>query len=197
MLMRRAAAVIWLEYQQLKPVIDRIAPRSLADIGCGYALFDLFHWRDFPGRLLLIDIESTEERHFGFQHKGAAYSNLRVAARFLQDNGVRSADIACLNPETQDLRIAPQVDLAVSFISCGFHYPCRTYQEFFRTGVADDGHVILDLRARKAARERRVLDPLGQVSDLAVSANGSGRRGVLRKSAATGGRNPTEAHPGH
>jgi hypothetical protein len=57
-LARRAAATIQLEYKRLKPVLDALNPSSIADIGCGYALFDLFFWRDFPGRLLLIDIET-------------------------------------------------------------------------------------------------------------------------------------------
>jgi len=180
-LMRRAAALIWLEYRDLRPAIDRIAPGSLADIGCGYAIFELFYWRDFPGRLLLIDTESTEERHFGFQNRGAAYSNLEVAADFLKDNGVRAEDITCLNPGRKDLRAQEQVDLAVSFVSCGFHYPCGTYLDFFRDGVAPDGHVIVDLRARKAKREREVLGSLGTVTDLGTIANGSGRRVQLRK----------------
>lgn len=180
-LMRRAAAVIWLEYLQIKPAIARINPGTLADIGCGYAIFDLFYYRDFPGRLLLIDIESTEDRHFGFQETGAAYSNLDVAAGFLKDNAVKPQDITCLNPLKQDLAAQPPVDLAVSFISCGFHYPCKTYLDFFRDGVVADGHVILDLRARKAAQEKRVLSALGEVSDLEVAAGGSVRRVQLNK----------------
>jgi len=30
-------------------------------------------------------------------------------------------DIVCRNPETADLTDEPPVDLAVSFVSCGFH----------------------------------------------------------------------------
>ncbi|MFT7108300.1 MAG: hypothetical protein ACJAVT_002835 [Yoonia sp.] len=72
-LVGRAAAVIWLEYLELKGTIEKIEPKSLADIGCGYAIFDLFLWQDFQSRLVLIDLESTQTRHFGFKETGAAY----------------------------------------------------------------------------------------------------------------------------
>lgn len=181
-LIRRAAAVIWLEYQEIKPTIDILRPNSTADIGCGYAIFDLFLWKDHPGRLLLIDIEQSDDRHFGFQDKGAAYSNLQTARNFLELNGVTPDDIVCVNPEKTSLADQPAVKLAVSFISCGFHYPCETYLEFFKSGVTPNGAVILDLRTGRAARGTKVLGSVGRVSTLTGSAYGSGQRILMQKS---------------
>ena len=96
----RAAAVIHAEYQALRPVLEAIKPRRTADIGCGYAIFDLFVARDYGSDLLLIDLETNERRHFGFQEQGAAYSNLGVARRFLIDNGVDDTAIRLLNPRS-------------------------------------------------------------------------------------------------
>lgn len=182
-LIRRAAAIIWLEYQEIKPTIDAMRPQSTADIGCGYAMFDLFLWKDHPGRLLLIDLEQSDDRHFGFQDKGAAYSNLETARRFLERNGVTPDDIVCINPEKTSLADQPAVNLAVSFISCGFHYPCETYLEFFQSGVKPDGAVILDLRTGRAARGTQVLSSVGTVSTLTDSAYGNGQRVLMQKSA--------------
>ncbi|MEZ5912841.1 MAG: class I SAM-dependent methyltransferase [Paracoccaceae bacterium] len=180
-LARRAAAVIWLEYQRLKPLLARLSPRSIADIGCGYAIFDLFFWRDFPGRVVLIDLEQSEDRHFGYRETGAAYSSLSVARAFLKANGVKAGQITAINPERKDPASIRPVDLAVSFLSCGFHYPIETYLEFFRTAVVPDGAVIVDFRARKARAGAEILGAMGEVALVEHSASGNGRRLLLRK----------------
>ncbi|MEM9796009.1 MAG: class I SAM-dependent methyltransferase [Pseudomonadota bacterium] len=182
-LVRRAAAAIWLEYQEIKPVIDALAPMRMADIGCGYALFDLFAWQAHRADLLLIDLEQTEERHFGFAGTGSAYSNLETAKAFLLQNGVPAEQIACRNPERDRLDDGKRVDLAVSFISCGFHYPAETYSGFFRDVVADDGAVILDARKSKVDAVSAFLGAMGKVEELTRSAHGKGRRLLLRKTA--------------
>lgn len=182
-LVRRAAAIIWLEYQEIKPAIDRVAPRIIADIGCGYAIFDLFAWRDFPGRLLLIDLEQSDDRHFGFRDTGAAYTSLEIARKFLVDNGVTAEDIETINPQDTSLPEQGQVDLAVSFISCGFHYPCDTYADFFDKGLASDGAIILDLRKRQADRGLSTLQRFGTVTTLTDCAYGNGQRVLTTKSA--------------
>lgn len=180
-LIRRAAAIILLEYREIKPVIDMIAPRRTADIGCGYALFDLFLWQDHKPELLLIDLEQSNDRHFGFRETGAAYTSLGVARRFLTDNGVAADRITCINPQQDDVLGQKPVDLAVSFISCGFHYPVETYLTYFDGGVSAGGNVILDLRARKARDGIEKLESLGRVSQLTDSANGNGKRIRLQK----------------
>jgi SAM-dependent methyltransferase len=182
-LARRAAAFVWLEYQQLKPALLRLErrPRRVADIGCGFALFDLFLWRDFPGELVLIDLENTPERHFGFRDRGAAYADLEVARRFLADNGVPARDVTCLNPGRDALEAVAPVDLAVSFLSCGFHYPWQGYAPFFRDQLRPGGAAILDLRRRKAAAGRRELADIGAVSVLCEAAYGNAIRVMVRK----------------
>lgn len=180
-LVHRAAAVIWLEYQEIKSSIGTLAPKSIADIGCGYAFFDLFYWLDFPGRIILIDIEESDDRHFGFAQTGSAYSNLEVARSFLISNGVKASSVNCVNPQKKNLSRMKPVDLAVSFVSCGYHYPLSAYATFFEKQVAQDGSLIVDLRRKKAQQEMEVLKPLGEVSDIAKAANGTARRVLVRK----------------
>ena len=97
-LIRRAAAFIYLEFEQLRHIFEDRFPRKIADIGCGYAIFDLFLAQEFDSTLNLIDLESNESRHFGFKEGGSAYSNLGNASRFLQANGVMKSAINTLNP---------------------------------------------------------------------------------------------------
>lgn len=163
---RRAAAVIAAEYAALRPVLAEAPPKRVADIGCGYALFDLFLARDFAADLLLIDIETNDRRHFGFQDQGAAYASLAVARALLQGNGVAAGRIMTLNPGKADVLRADKVDLAVSFLSCGFHYPVDVYIPFFTQCMNPGGRVILDLREGSADAQMERLAPLGAIRIL-------------------------------
>lgn len=180
-LVHRAAAIISLEYAEIAPAIARIAPRRVADIGCGYALFDYFLWRDQQASLILIDLEETKERHFGFKPMGAAYSSLSVAKRFLTDNGVPEDQVHCVNPQQSDVMSIEAVDLATSFISCGFHYPVQTYDTFFQNSIREGGGIILDIRKAKLSGERPFLDTLGQVTTLVDAAYGNAARMLVQK----------------
>ncbi len=180
-IIRRAAAFIHLEYLELKPILDRAPPRRIADIGCGYALFDLFAAQDFGCDLVLIDLEENNLRHFGFQGEGAAYSNLQVARRFLTDNGLDESAIATVNPKSDRLDGFQDLDYVVSFISCGFHYPWETYRDFFETALRDEGGLILDLRRRTSAAAQRELAALGRVEVIDQAADGSADRVMVTR----------------
>ncbi|MDP2739147.1 MAG: class I SAM-dependent methyltransferase [Pseudorhodobacter sp.] len=177
---RRAAAVIHAEYLAMQPLLAGLKPRRIADIGCGYGLFDLFAARDLGADVLLIDLESNTRRHFGFAEAGAACSSLSVARALLEENGVAPQAITTLNPAESDPAGAGAVDLAVSFLSCGFHYPVDGYLEYFARAVAPGGHVLLDLREANAAPQLEALTRLGTVEDL--PAPPKARRVLLRKS---------------
>lgn len=180
-LIRRAAAFIYLEYLELRPVFDAKPPRSVADIGCGYALFDLFLSKDHPCDLHLIDLEDNATRHFGFESQGAAYSSLKTAKKLLIDNGVPEQSITTLNPRTDDVDALRDLDFAVSFISCGFHYPWQTYQKFFENSVQDTGRILIDIRARTLPTAVQELSEIGYVRVLEQSANNSAYRMLIAK----------------
>lgn len=180
-LVKRAASFIFLEYLELKPIFDKSPPRKIADIGCGYALFDLFLALDFGSDLVLIDLEQNEHKHFGFESEGAAYSNLEVTRRFLTDNGLEHTAIQTLNPDGADLSDIRDLDYAFSFISCGFHYPWQTYQDFFETALRQCGSVILDIRRRKSPAAQAEMAALGRVEVIDQAADGSADRIMLTR----------------
>ncbi len=166
MLTRRAAALILLEYNELRPLFEKQPPKGATDIGCGYAFFDLFLAQDFDCKITLIDLETSDDRHFGFEHNGSAYSNLDVAAQFLNKNGIAKKRIKTVNPEKTSVSRIRNQDLVVSFISCGFHYPWSTYAVFFRDAIAPGGQIILDIRRRTLDRTKAELSALGDVTEL-------------------------------
>lgn len=181
-LVRRAAAYILLEFRQLQHIFEDKAPKNIADIGCGYAFFDLFLAKKYGSELALIDLESNGARHFGFQEQGAAYSSLVNAAKLLTDNGVKKNSIKTYNPEKDDLREITKLDYAFSFISCGFHYPWTTYAKFFHQNVAEDGRIILDVRNKELKSHVQQMSDMGIVRTVVKSANNSADRILVVKS---------------
>lgn len=169
-LIRRAAAFILLEYEELHSVLADNPPSAVTDIGCGYAFFDLFLAQDFDCNLTLIDLEQTKERHFGFEESGAAYSDLAVTKAFLRANGIAAKRIKTINPETQSVARIKDQDLVVSFISCGFHYPWDTYEGFFTKSVAEGGRIILDVRRRTMKTAVDEMMHLGRIEELDAGA---------------------------
>ncbi len=143
---------------------DPLRPRRVADIGCGYALADLVLYRRYGCDLVLIDIETSDKRHFGFAGEGAGYASLDKARRFLEANGVPPEKITTINPNRQDLSEVPPVDLAISLASCGFHYPAETYAAFFRDQVSPGGAIVLDIR--KGTGGVAYMKAFGKVSVL-------------------------------
>jgi len=180
-LIRRAAAFILLEYETLEPTLAAQPPSAATDIGCGYAIFDLFLAQDFDCKLTLIDLEENDERHFGFDQTGAAYSNLEIAKAFLRANGIAARRIKTINPEKQSLVRIKNQDLVVSLISCGFHYPWTTYESFFRKAVKPGGRIILDLRQRTLKRTRDEISALGAFEELSTGASGKAPRVMVTR----------------
>lgn len=180
-LARRAAAYIYLEYQKLRPIFDAKPPKVAADIGCGYAMFDMFLAQDYDCELHLIDIESNEHRHFGFEEEGAAYSSLAGAETLLKDNGIAPHRISTLNPSVDDVNKLENIDYAFSFISCGYHYPWHTYRSFFQNSVQQTGRIIIDIRGKTFGGTVRELSEIGYVRALDKAAKGSADRVMIAK----------------
>lgn len=176
---RRAAGVIHAEYRAIAPLLHELAPKRVADIGCGYAFFDLFVARDLKAEVVLIDLESNEHRHFGFNQEGAAYSSLARAKELLRANGVPAKQITTVNPREKAVERTKPVDLVVSFLSCGFHYPVDSYLPFLDKVLQPGGAAIFDLRENTARQQAEALSQYGTLTDL--EAPSKARRVLLRK----------------
>jgi len=181
-LIRRAGAFIYLEFEQLRHIFDKKTPEYVADIGCGYALFDMFLAKEYDSKLALINLESNDNRHFGFKDSGAAYSSLANIETFLKANGVKKGKVKTYNPETDDLSKIKKLDYAFSFISCGYHYPLSTYHQFFRDSVGKNGRIIVDIRSHTLGDTMLEVSDLGFTRALVKAANNSADRVMIAKS---------------
>lgn len=180
-LLHRAAAFIYLEFQQLKPFLKAPKPKRIADIGCGYAIFDLFLAREFGTKLILIDLETSHQRHFGFEAQGAAYSDLSRTRDFLTANGIDDGLIEVRNPNESDLSDIKGLDYVFSLISCGFHYPWDTYLDFYQSALSSRGRIIIDIRTQEFAKAFPEVSKIGFVRHLAKSANGHAERIMIAR----------------
>ncbi|MEM9967194.1 MAG: hypothetical protein AAF755_03735 [Pseudomonadota bacterium] len=140
---------IWNEirsnYLTVRGSLAALNPNSVADIGCGQSFIDLMIYDDTQAALVLIDIEETADIYFGFDKEtGSGYASLNKARDFLVSNGVSTNAIATFNPKQTLQEDLPDVDVACSFISCGFHYPVATYDTFLTNRVKNA--IILDVR---------------------------------------------------
>ncbi|MEJ6403103.1 class I SAM-dependent methyltransferase [Yoonia sp. 2307UL14-13] len=177
---RRAIAMLYLEYQDLRAYLAQGQIKRVADIGCGYGFIDLFISRDLGADLLLIDIEESPNRDFGFRDEGAGYSDLQKAVTFLTANGVAADKITAINPNKDDLMATAPVDLAISLLSCGFHYPLATYDTYFAENLKPGGMVVVDIRNRGADGQADAIGRIGTVSEAYDLLKGT-KRTLIRK----------------
>lgn len=177
---QRAAAVIYEEYLALEELLKELEPKRLADIGCGYGFFDIFAAKATKAEIVLIDLEENEHRHFGFRDEGAAYSSLKVARQLLVANNVAPEHIACVNPRDTPPEDIEPVDLIVSFLSCGFHYPIDSYLPMIDKALKLGGAAIFDLRSKGGSQQVEKLAQFGTVTEIAKMAKHS--RVLLQKS---------------
>ncbi|MDC0737867.1 class I SAM-dependent methyltransferase [Cognatishimia sp. SS12] len=163
LLAERAFADISEEFEVILSSLNGWVPKSVADVGCGYGFFSLLCARAFNSNLFLIDVEENDHRHFGFSKEGAAYSSLQRAEQFLAKNGAGNVKVTSLNPLETDVCSAGDIDLAVSLLACGFHFPVDSYLEFFEENVVPGGRIILDIRQKKFESQVNTLAHLGHI----------------------------------
>ena len=143
------------EYASIEPFLPSRCSAVL-DIGCGVAGIDaLLHRHYAQGRpaqqgpeIYLLDKTQVETSvYYMFKRRGAFYNSLPVARGLLVENGVPSSRAHLLEAtSTNEIAVPGQVELVISLISWGFHYPVDTYADRVRDLLADDGVVILDVR---------------------------------------------------
>jgi SAM-dependent methyltransferase len=138
------------DFEQIRFALPERCGRIL-DIGCGVAGIDVLlhgHFASCNPVLYLLDKSQVERRvYYGFERKGAFYNSLDVTSEVLTANGVAAENIHLLQA-TDDHRIDidQPLDLAISLISWGFHYPAETYLDRVYELLRPGGHLILDLR---------------------------------------------------
>jgi SAM-dependent methyltransferase len=125
---------------------------SLVDVGCGVAGIDalLYHALGAP-TLHLVDRTQSDRPRYGFGDR-AFYSSLEAARELLEANGVPAGDIHA-HEAPPDWGAIGTVDVALSLLSMGFHYPVSEYADAIADALAPGGVLVLDVRHGTGGRE--------------------------------------------
>ncbi len=175
----RGGAIRRLYEADMRKELDTLAGalpptcRSVLDIGCGVAGFDVLLAEHYAGQaggrpdFHLLDKTRVENSVFyGFKPHGAFYSSLDVARRMMVANGTPEKCVHLHEATaTNEIGIDGPVDLIVSLISWGFHYPLETYLNRVCELLGGGGMLIVDVRKGTGGLEL-LRRKLGQVSVL-------------------------------
>jgi SAM-dependent methyltransferase len=124
---------------------------AVLDIGCGVAGIDALIHRHYEGQPIdyfLLDKTHVDRTiHFGFRPRGSFYNSLGVARSVLAANGISPDRIHLLEAaDDNSIRIERRIDVVLSLLSWGFHYPVAAYLDRVDQLLGAGGVVILDVR---------------------------------------------------
>lgn len=143
--LQRTVLTIQRELAQLETCVDFGSIKKLTSVGPGLCLIELMIWQRYRCEMYLIDIEHTVDHQHGFHEMGSGYSNNSAARHFLESNGVPPDQIRFCNPTKEPLDQS-QVDLIISILSMGFHYPVRDYVPYISNALRMNGTLAFDKR---------------------------------------------------
>ncbi len=137
------------DYQQIAPFLpDQV--RSVVDVGSGLGGINIFlqdRYQDQRPFFHLLDKNRIDRSvYYFYEETASAYCNFKATKNFLIDNGLPAAQIHLVDMNTASFPKEIKVDLVISFLSWGYHYPLETYLEQVLAILADDGSLVIDLR---------------------------------------------------
>lgn len=141
-------------------------PKRVLDIGCGMAGVDYFIAMLNPdSEIYLRDkTQLDDEVFYGFKEKTAFYNSLELAEELLRVNGVTNTIVT---EEAKDKNIeCTSIDLVISLISWGFHYPVDYYFKSVMGCLSKDGVVILDIRNAHLKDAKAQFNSAGFTHDI-------------------------------
>ena len=138
------------EYESFQNCLPDKCSRIL-DIGCGIAGIDVFlneHYSDKTMEFYLLDkSEVAEDVYYSYKEKGAFYNSLNLAKAVLVNAGIDQNHVHLIEAtEHNDINTNCNMDLVLSLISWGFHYPIGTYLDKVYNLLNEGGKLILDIR---------------------------------------------------
>lgn len=103
-----------------------------------------------------------------FETQASFYNSLVLTRSFLEKNGVAPERIFTLDVSDKVHAFEKNsVDVVLSLISWGFHYPIETYLEDAYIALRSGGVLILDIRASTGG-ERALRERFGNVESVLV-----------------------------
>lgn len=148
---RRFDADMRGEYADIRGWLPKSAT-AILDVGCGLGgidvlLFDHYQ-RDPDLRFFLLDrTQIGGQIDYGYRDRADFYNSFEMTRAVLTGNGVPASSVTTLEArDDAGIDLPQQVDLVISLISWGFHYPVATYLDRTYGLLKPGGRLILDVR---------------------------------------------------
>ena len=124
-------------------------PKSILDIGCGYAKESEMFQKKYGSHLYLLDGDSlenksvqTRETEYGNPEDFGFYMKSEDLKKRFRERGLNFIFVDANRPTIPDIKF----DLIYSLLSCGFHYPIETYRNLVLKHSHSKTICIFDIR---------------------------------------------------
>ncbi len=133
------------EYLEMREYLPT-GVESILDIGCGLAGIDILLSKHYgqPELFLMDNSEIDKNIYYGFKEKGACYNSFEETEKLMKVNYIKNYNL--IDIKEQRLPVFKKMDLVISLLSCGYHYPINEYLDYINTILSKNGALILDIR---------------------------------------------------
>ena len=122
-------------------------PKNILELGCGLGRMSIFlnaHLKK-PAHFILADVSETSSKiKYGWNPKESYYNDLELTAKFSELHGLKNFET--FNLLERDVSELKNIDLVMSFLSVGFHYPIDQYFKKLLKVTSDDAVMIFGIR---------------------------------------------------
>lgn len=146
------------DHDVIKPFLNDY--KKVLDIGCGIAGIDLMLDKKGADFYLFDKSEKPDKIFYNFEEQGCFYNDMSQAKKFLEENHFKGNIYVLDIAKKEGIQDLQEVDLVISLISWGFHYPIKTYVEDVDKMLSDKGIIILDLRKKVFDQEIKAFHDL-------------------------------------
>ena len=105
---------------------------NIMDIGCGIGLIDIFinnHYKNCE-KFYLLDKNSIDNKVvYGFSENYESYNINNITKNFLINNNIKESKINIIDVDSEFYIKPHSIDLCISLVSMGYHYPLSIYLE--------------------------------------------------------------------
>ena len=145
---KRFSEALHDEYIHLLPYLPEINNPIIVDIGCGMGGIDVFlneHYKGSANFYLVDESRIDKNIWYGYEKEGSRYNDLEKTGELLKANALREDHFSYLTPK-EFVKKEIQVDIVISLISWGYHYPVATYAAKVKEILKPNGILIIDVR---------------------------------------------------
>lgn len=130
---------------------------SIVDIGCGLAGMSILLSNYFsnPKLYLLDENKISEKVRYGFSEEDSFYNSFDILKKILEMNYIKNYSF--IKPDN-DFSEIKNVDLVISLLACGFHFPLFFYFGRIFNCLSEKGVFICDIRKTKYSEEIKTIE---------------------------------------